>query len=130
MKYRCSVTLPNGQVIDTWGVYPINRDTKVLDGVYNPISKELRLIFDSHIESYRQVEVPVKNKSEVQIRKVDDWYHGTLTHPEDITYFLHTYVANDFEYSYAEPAKIISPAEFNQEENGQTRTPSTTSNNS
>ncbi len=119
MKYRCPITLPNsGEVIETWGIYPISNDSKILDGLYNPITKELQILFDSHLESYRQVEVPVKNKSEVQIRKIDDWYRGTLTHEEDINYFLHTYVNNNFEYTYQETKKIITPDEY---EAGKTR---------
>lgn len=98
MKYHCKIQTPDGAIIDTWGVYPILNNSKILDGIYDPEAKALKLLFDSVKENLEQMQIPKANgKFEDQLRKVDMYYKGSINE-EDLEFFLNTYVDNNFEY--------------------------------
>lgn len=98
MKYHVSIKTQDGNRIETWGVCPISNTTKILDGIYNPESKELSLLLDSVTEQY--TDYPVQKgkdgKWEIQQRKLEQYYKLRLPE-QDIKFFLDNYVSNNFE---------------------------------
>lgn len=95
MKYHVTLDAKDGSKINSWGVFPIG-PSKILDGLYNPETKSLSLLFDSITEQYKAFEVPNKNnKPEIQHRKIDTYYDFSLPE-EDIQFFLDNYVENNF----------------------------------
>lgn len=108
MKYHCSIQTEDGQVINTWGIYPVLNSTKIMDGIYDPVNKSLKLLFDSIKEDFHQVPMQKENgKYEMQNRRVETYYKGSISE-EDITFFLDTYVDNNFDFKYIpEDKKII-----------------------
>lgn len=108
MKYHVTIELQDGKKVTTWGIFPIFGETKILDGIYNPDSKELTLVFDSVTEQYVPMEVPTKNgKYEIQQRKHDQYYRFKLAE-EDIPFFLEMYVENNFDIEPAIESDIIT----------------------
>lgn len=108
MKYRVNLVYEDGKKMNTWGVIPVLSNTKILNGVYNPEEKVLRLYLDSLSQDYQQI--PVQNgkgKVELQMRKMDKYYHISLDTPEDIKFFLDTYVENNFEIDPTTVSKLI-----------------------
>jgi len=106
MKYHAVVMGRDGNEIKSWGVFPIGA-TKILDGIYNPESKSLSLLFDSVTNGPKEVKVSKdRGKEEVQIRNVDEYYRFHLLE-QDIPFFLETYVENNFEFTPDEPKKLI-----------------------
>lgn len=98
-KYHLSIKAENEKTIDTWGIYPVLNNTKILDGVYDPEGKVLKLLFDSVTEQYVDYPVETKNgKLELQQRKLDQYYRGSISN-EDLENFLNLYVENNFEYN-------------------------------
>lgn len=109
MKYHVTLEAESDKKIETWGVFPVG-PSKILDGIYNPETKELSLLFDSTTEQYKQLEVPLKGgKTEIQTRKIDTYYNFRL--PEkDIPFFLENYVENNFNLENEEVPLIITNA--------------------
>lgn len=108
MKYHCSIQTQEGTVIHTWGIYPILGNTKILDGIYDPENKTLKLLFDSVKENL--VDYPVQKKDgkyEYQQRRLEDYYKGSISE-QDLPFFLDTYVENNFEF-IPDDKKIIQP---------------------
>lgn len=105
MKYHVTLETQAGNV-KSWGVFPIG-ESKILDGIYNPETRELSLLFDSVTEQYTPFQVEGKNgKIEVQQRKIDQYYRFRLT-AEDLSFFLENYVENNFEFEEIIEKKII-----------------------
>lgn len=111
MKYHVEFETQDGRKLKTWGVLPVLNTTKVLDGIYDPDSKMLRLLIDSTAEQYVDfpIQVPKTGKWDVQQRKMFTYYKGKISH-EDIQFFLDTYVDNNFEFK--EPSSLILPEEI------------------
>ena len=105
-KYKLDIKTETGKTISTWGVYPVLNTTKIIDGVYDPEGKVLKLLFDSVTEQYIDYPVQTKNgKFEMQQRKLDQYYRGSIN-DQDIETFLSLYVDNNFEYT--PPTNIIT----------------------
>ena len=98
MKYHCSIETPEGKVIDTWGVYPISNATKIMDGLYDPVNKTLKLLFDSVKEDFHEVPIRKDNgKYDTQLRRIESYYRGSIN-DTDLPFFLENYVDNNFEF--------------------------------
>jgi len=96
MKYHVTIDVTDGRKIKTWGVFPI-QNCKILDGIYNPESKDLSILIDSVTERYTEFPVETKNgKVDVQYRKLDQYYRLKIAE-QDIPFFLESYVENNFE---------------------------------
>lgn len=109
MKYHCELETRSGEVIKTWGVYPILNTTKILDGIYDPSVNALQLKFDSVIENvvpdYEQ-DPATKKYKEVNRRR--QYYHSGTIMAEDLEFFLNTYVENNFDYKFEKQPLIIT----------------------
>lgn len=98
MKYHCSIETPDKTVIDTWGIYPISNNTKILDGIYDPVNKTLKLLFDSVKEDFHEVPIQKDNgKWDKQLRRIETYYRGSINET-DLPFFLENYVDNNFEF--------------------------------
>lgn len=98
----------DGRVVTTWGVFPVG-ETKILDGIYNPESKVLQLMFDSVTERYKDwpVQDQKTKKVLIQERKLDTYYTFNLR-SEDIPFFLDNYVENNFEMDASVTSKLVT----------------------
>jgi hypothetical protein len=111
MKYHLEIETRDGQKLKTWGIYPVFNTTKILDGIYDPENKQLKLLFDPIHEQYVDYPVEMKNgKWDVQQRKMMQHYRGTILE-QDLEYFLNTYVDNNFEFT--PPSKLILDTNVN-----------------
>ncbi len=99
-KYHCSIQTNEGAVINTWGIYPVTSDAKILDGIYDPENKVLKLLFDSVKEDLVPYPTGKRDKEGryiTQERRLDTYYKGSISE-EDVEAFLDLYVENNFTY--------------------------------
>ncbi len=98
-KYHCQIETQDGEILHTWGIYPITNDTKILDGIYDPMNKNLKLIFDSVKENLEEIPVRKRDggKYEYQQRRIQSYHRGVINE-EDLSTFLEKYVDNNFEF--------------------------------
>lgn len=105
MKYHVTIETRDGKQFKSWGIFPIGQ-TKILDGIFNPETKQLSILFDSTTEQYTPVQVEEGSKVKTQMRKLDTYYKFNLPE-EDVKFFLENYVENNFEFALAEDKKLI-----------------------
>jgi hypothetical protein len=105
-KYHVELELTDKSILKSWGVCSVG-DSNILDGIYDPDSKHLRLLINSTQESIKPVELPTTNgKSKIEYRKIQEYYRMIIP-GEDIPAFLDLYVDNNFEFT--EQSRIEQP---------------------
>ena len=108
MKYHVELETTSGHKVKTWGIAPIGSNTKIVDGIYNPETEKLTILFDSITQRYKEFPVKLQNgKYEMQHRKMDDYYRVELL-KEDIKFFLDNYVENNFDIEPSITPSIIT----------------------
>lgn len=113
MKYHCELETESGEIVKTWGVYPILNTTKILDGLFDPKSGALRLKFDSAIENIApDYEQDPNTKKYKVVNRRRQYYHSGTIMAEDLEFFLNTYVENNFDYKFEKQSLILN--EFNK----------------
>lgn len=108
MKYHVLVQAADGRELNSWGVLPIGQ-TKILDGIYDPESKVLRLLLDAVTEQYVPVEIQDEKtkKITIQNRKLQTYYKAHILE-QDIKAFLELNVENDFEFEASVSNLIVN----------------------
>jgi hypothetical protein len=113
MKYHVDLETQEGKTVKTWGVMPVLNTTKILDGLFDPETKILKLLLDPVHEQY--VDMPVQDKKtgkwDMVNRKMLTHYRGSIKQ-EDLEFFLNTYVENNFEYQM--PSNLILPEHIDE----------------
>lgn len=108
MKYHIDLETTTKHKVATWGVLPVTSDTKIIDGIYNPETKNLTLLLDSVTDQYQEIPVKGANgKFEAQLRKVPQYYKIQISE-NDIPAFLENYVENNFEIEATITPSIIT----------------------
>jgi hypothetical protein len=97
-KYHLEVNMPDtDEVYKSWGVMPVG-NTPILDGVYDPVSKALKLYINSQQEILQPVRMSDKKGNPiVEYRRIPEYYRIAIAE-EDIPNFLELYVDNNFEF--------------------------------
>jgi hypothetical protein len=98
-KYHLEVQVPGtDEVYSSWGVMPVG-NTPILDGVFDPNSKSLRLYINSQQEILQPVRIKDKKGAFVtEYRRIPEYYRIAVPE-QDIPNFLELYVENNFAFT-------------------------------